>query len=72
MRTIDVKVVVWKEGRHYVSQCLNFDVASFGKTEAAALANLKEAVALLLEDDRRKKPANVVRPSVVSMRLSYA
>ncbi len=49
MKSIQIQAVVWKEGRHYVSQCLNFDVSSFGSTEAKALANLKEAVELLME-----------------------
>jgi len=37
MRKIAFKNVVWKEGKHYVSQCLNVDVSSFGKTKKGAL-----------------------------------
>ena len=40
---------VWKEGHWYVSQCLELDIASQGKTEEAALTNLKEALELYLE-----------------------
>ena len=40
MRKIDLKSVVWKEGKYYVSQCLEVDVSSFGKTKKEALAML--------------------------------
>lgn len=43
--------VVWQEGKYYVSQCLNFNVSSFGDTIESAIANLKEAVELYLEDE---------------------
>ena len=38
MRKIDLKSVVWKEREHYVSQCLEVDVSSFGKTKKGALS----------------------------------
>ena len=37
---------VWQEGKWFVSQCLEVDVASQGKTEEEALANLREALTL--------------------------
>jgi predicted RNase H-like HicB family nuclease len=40
---------VWREGKWYVSQCLEVDVASQGVTEDEALANLKEALELHFE-----------------------
>lgn len=40
---------VWREGDWYVAQCLDLDVASQGRTEAQAFANLKEALALHFE-----------------------
>lgn len=43
---------VWKEGKWFVSQCLEVDVASQGKTESQALKNLKEALELHFEDPR--------------------
>ncbi len=45
-----IKYCVYKEGAHYVSQCLNVDVASFGDTAEQAIANLKEALELYFED----------------------
>ncbi len=37
---------VWREGKWYVAQCLEVDVASQGTSEAAALRNLSDALAL--------------------------
>ena len=50
MRKIDLKNVVWKEGKYYVAQCLNVDVSIFGKTKKEALAALDEALELYFED----------------------
>ena len=36
---------VWREGDWYVSQCLELDIASQGKTEEEALANASGALA---------------------------
>jgi hypothetical protein len=43
---------VWREGKWYVSQCLELDLASQGETEEKALASLKEARGLHLEPPR--------------------
>ena len=50
MRKINLKNVVWKEGKYYVAQCLNVDVSSFGKTKKEALENLKEILELYFEE----------------------
>lgn len=63
--------VVWKEGKHYVAQCLNVDVSSFGKTRAEALHNLEEALELYFEDS--PLPASHIQaPSIVVRELQYA
>lgn len=49
MPRINLKNVVWKEGKYYVAQCLNVDISSFGKTKKEALANLDEALELYYE-----------------------
>jgi predicted RNase H-like HicB family nuclease len=41
---------VWREGDWFVAQCLEVDVASQGKTEEEALANLPEALELHFEE----------------------
>ena len=48
--------VVWKEGKQFVSQCLNVDISSFGSTKREALENLEEALLLYLEDFSKKLP----------------
>ena len=40
---------VWKEQDWYIAQCAQVDVASQGRTEEEALANLREALELYFE-----------------------
>ncbi len=47
----DYEYIVWQEGNYYVSQCINVNVSSFGKTLDEAISNLKEAVLLYFEDE---------------------
>jgi predicted RNase H-like HicB family nuclease len=49
----------WREGNWYVAQCLEVDVASQGKTEEEAFANLKEALELHFEPPQATRPAKV-------------
>ena len=46
-----LKFVVYREEKYFVSQCLNVDVSSFGKSVDEAVTNLKDAVELYLKDD---------------------
>lgn len=48
--TKTLKYIVQKEGKYYVSQCLNVDVSSFGNTIQEAIDNLNEALELYFED----------------------
>lgn len=50
---------VWREGKWYVSQCLEVDVASQGETEDDALANLKEALELHFEGPQATRAPRV-------------
>jgi hypothetical protein len=34
---VNLQSVIYREAEHYVAQCLNVDVSSFGGTEAEAL-----------------------------------
>lgn len=43
---------LWREGDWFVAQCLDVDVASQGRGEDDALANLKQALELHFEDPR--------------------
>ncbi|MFA5000669.1 MAG: hypothetical protein WC531_00355 [Candidatus Paceibacterota bacterium] len=46
MRKINLKNVVWKEGKYYVAWNLNTAVSSFGDTRKEALESLQEALEL--------------------------
>jgi predicted RNase H-like HicB family nuclease len=50
---------VWREGAWYVSQCLEVDVASQGKSEEEALTNLKEALELYFEPPHATRPPEI-------------
>jgi len=52
---------VWREGDWFVSQCLEVDVASQGRTEEEALESLKEALELHFQ------PPVAVRQLLASM-----
>ena len=64
--------VVWKEDKHYVAQCLNVDVSSFGESRVEALANLQEAIELYFEDQPTGDITHIERPTVVKRQLAYA
>ncbi|HOX60838.1 MAG TPA: type II toxin-antitoxin system HicB family antitoxin [Candidatus Magasanikbacteria bacterium] len=72
MRKIDLKSVVWKEGNYYISQCLEVDVSSYGKTKKEALSMLQDALLLYFEDSPIPKKVEVKRPSIVSVTLQCA
>lgn len=72
MKKLLLKNLVWKEGKYYVSQALNFDISSFGKTKKDAIKNLLEAVSLFLEDCPKIELREVVRPMVVTNTVRYA
>jgi predicted RNase H-like HicB family nuclease len=72
MRKINLKNVVWKEGKYYVAQCLNVDVSSFGKTKKEALAALDEALELYFEDIKVPKISKIEKPELVSLSFRYA
>jgi len=52
----EIEFVIWQEGKYFVSQCLNVNVASFGESIDEAIANLKEAVELYFEDETFELP----------------
>lgn len=48
----EFKASLWRENDWVVAQCLEVDVASQGRSEEEALANLKEALAPHFEPPR--------------------
>ncbi len=55
---------VWREDGWFVAQCLDVDVASQGQSEAEALDNLREAVALHFEP-----PSATIAPKICSLEV---
>ena len=72
MKKINLKAAVWKEGKQYVSQCLNVDIASFGSTKKKALENLREALELYFENSDTAKIGEVKQPGLFSLTLGNA
>ena len=72
MKKMNLKNIVWKEGKHYVSQCLNVDISSFGKTRKKALENLNEALELYFEDTKVSTLSKIIQPKIVNLPFCYA
>jgi predicted RNase H-like HicB family nuclease len=60
---------VWREGKWYVAQCLEVDIASQGRSEAAALKSLGEALTLHFTDPVATD-APRIRPVEVTVRAA--
>lgn len=56
MKTREIDYVIWKEGKYFVSRCLNVEVSSFGETIEEAINNLKEALELYFEGEYKELP----------------
>jgi predicted RNase H-like HicB family nuclease len=63
MKTI--KYVVYKEGKFFVSQCLNVDISSFGKTVEEASSNLREALDLFFEDEPARRSYRKIADTLI-------
>ena len=72
MEQIALKNIVWQEGKHYVAQCLNVDVSSFGENRQEALDNLKEALELFFEDASPDQIQQIDNPEIVITSLERA
>jgi len=72
MRKFNLRTVVWKEEKYYVSQCLNVDISSFGKTKKEALTNLDEALELYFQEPRAAKIQKIESPEIISTTFEYA
>ncbi|MBI5793724.1 type II toxin-antitoxin system HicB family antitoxin [Candidatus Uhrbacteria bacterium] len=72
MTRLNLKTIVWKEGKYFVAQCLNIDVSSFGKTKKEVIAYLDEALELYFEDAPKRNVQKIERPEIIPMHVSYA
>ena len=69
MKKLSLKSIVWKEGKFFVAQCLNVDISSFGDSKKQALVNLKEALELYFEDNKRPKITSIKSPMIIDTAL---
>ena len=66
-----IHYTLYREDTDYVAQCLDYDVPSFGSTQLEALANLREAVELYLEDrPEASRPLAISEMSVGKMAVA--
>lgn len=72
MCKMNLKNVVWKEGKNYVSWNINTGVSSFGDTRKEALEALQEALELYFEDVPLSKINKVERPDLVPLVFQHA
>ncbi len=70
MKKIQLKNIIWKEGKYYVAQCLNVDISSFGDNKKDALNNLNEALELYFEDEKGSI-AEVKNPELFTSSLNH-
>ena len=57
--SIKFNVIIQKEEKWYVAKCIDNSVASQGKTIEEAIANLKEALELFLQDEEPITPKEI-------------
>ena len=67
---MQLKNVVWKEGKYFVAQCLNIEVSSFGDTKEEALKNLEEALSLYFEGNVEPEIHEVEHPELGVMTIN--
>ncbi len=72
MKDLVLQSVVYKEGKHFVAQCLDVDVSSFGSSESEALAALQEALELYFEDHQDQDIEPIKDPRVHKLRMQHA
>ena len=71
-RSLEFSSVVTREGRWYVAECPELEIASQGKTVELALKNLREAIELYLQDEDAKAPEVDYRPIVTVVKVVRA
>lgn len=65
--------IIKKEGKWFVSRCLELGVVSQGRTIEESQKNIKEAVELYLEDQpKSKRFLSKTLPLITSMEVNYA
>lgn len=71
-KQISYKAIIWKEDKHYVAQCLNLDISSFGDSKDEAKSNLKEAIELYFENSDISNFLEVDQAEIVTDSVTHA
>ena len=69
---VSLQNIVWQEGKHFVAQCLNVEVSSFGESKEEALTNLTEALELYFEDISLSQIQQVKNPEIIATSFDHA
>lgn len=69
---VSLQNIVWQEGKHFVAQCLNVEVSSFGESKEEALTNLTEALELYFEDISPSQIQQVKNPEIIATSFDHA
>lgn len=72
MHQRNLEIVVWKEDKYFVAQCLDVDVSSFGETKEIAVSNLNEALELYFEDIDPISISKIENPEIIHLSVKYA
>lgn len=72
MSKIALNIIVWKENKYFVAECLNNHVSSFGKTKDEALKNINEALQLYFEDEATPNFVKIEQPELLESSFAYA
>lgn len=57
--SIKYNVIIQKDENWYVAKCIDNNVASQGKTIEEAIANLKEALELYMQNEEPEQPKTI-------------
>ncbi len=60
-----IQAVIYKGKTHYVAECVGFGIVTQGKTLDETVANLREAVALFLENEDLQELGLEPEPAIV-------
>lgn len=52
-------IIIEKEDNWYIAKCIDTNVASQGKTQEEAIANLKEAIELYMQNEEPEQPKSI-------------
>ena len=66
----NIHSIVWKEDNWFVAKAIEVEVASQGKNEKTALKNLKEALELYFDNNKKEDIVSVKEPKLQEIAIS--